>query len=96
MMTAHVSCERGSQALLAVLEPERQGWVDSGVSQVTRGQGHRPKWVGYLTGAISADSILKVLTSGENHERLKNSRRIVAQGLLCFHRVEMLPGMGWK
>jgi hypothetical protein len=39
MMTAHVSCGRVSQAFLAILEPERQGWEDSGVSQVTRSQG---------------------------------------------------------
>jgi hypothetical protein len=30
MMTAHVSFGRVSQAYLAILEPERQGWADSG------------------------------------------------------------------
>jgi hypothetical protein len=46
MMTAHVSCGRVSQAFLAILEPERQGWADSGVSQVARGQGHQTKgWI---------------------------------------------------
>jgi hypothetical protein len=43
MMTANVSCGRVSQAFLAILEPERKGWADSGVSQVTRGQGHLTK-----------------------------------------------------
>jgi hypothetical protein len=37
MMSAHVSCGRVSQAFLATWEPERRGWEDSGVSQVTRG-----------------------------------------------------------
>jgi hypothetical protein len=39
MMTAHVSCGRVSKAL----EPERQGWADSEMSQVARGQGHKTK-----------------------------------------------------
>jgi hypothetical protein len=41
MMTARVSCGRAPLAFLAILEPERQGWADLGVSQVTRGQGRR-------------------------------------------------------
>jgi hypothetical protein len=46
MMTAHVSCGRVSQAFLAILEPKRQGEADSGMSQVTRGQGHETKgWI---------------------------------------------------
>jgi hypothetical protein len=73
MMTANVSCGRVSQAFLAILEPERQGLADSGMSQVTRGQGHRPKWAGYLTGAINFDSIIKKLTFRENRECLENS-----------------------
>jgi hypothetical protein len=32
MITAHVPCERVSQAFLKILEPERQGWEDSGVN----------------------------------------------------------------
>jgi hypothetical protein len=37
-----------SQAYLAIFEPERQGWADSGVRQVTRGQGHKTKgWILY-------------------------------------------------
>jgi hypothetical protein len=31
-MAAHVSCGRVSQAFLAIFEPERQGWADSGMS----------------------------------------------------------------
>jgi hypothetical protein len=58
MMTANISCGRESQAYLAIFEPKKQGWADSGVSQVTHAQGHRPKWVGYLTGAIKIDSVL--------------------------------------
>jgi hypothetical protein len=35
-----------SQAFLAILEPERQGLVDSGVSQVTKGLGRQTKgWI---------------------------------------------------
>jgi hypothetical protein len=46
MMTANVPCGRAPQAFLAILEPGRQGWADSGLSQVTRGQGHQTKgWV---------------------------------------------------
>jgi hypothetical protein len=45
MMTAHVSCGRVPQAFLATLEAGRYVWADSGVSQVTPDQGHRPKWV---------------------------------------------------
>jgi sorbitol-specific phosphotransferase system component IIBC len=59
MMTAHVSCGRLPQAFLKILVPERQGWADSGVSRVARGQGHIIR-AGYLTGAIDVDSVLKV------------------------------------
>ena len=46
MMTAHVSCGRVSQAFLTILVPERERWADSGVSQLTRGQGHQTKgWI---------------------------------------------------
>jgi hypothetical protein len=46
VMTAHVPCGRVSQAFLAIFEPRRQGWADSGVSQVARGQGHQTKgWI---------------------------------------------------
>jgi hypothetical protein len=46
MITAHVACGRVSQAFLAILEPERQGWADSEVSQVTCGQSHQAKgWI---------------------------------------------------
>jgi hypothetical protein len=43
VMTAHVSCGRVFQAFLAISEPERQGWADSGVSLLTRGQGNKNK-----------------------------------------------------
>jgi hypothetical protein len=78
IMAAHVSCGRVSQAFLAILEPEKQGWEDSGVSEVTRGQGQRPKWV---------DSVLKFLTSGENRARLGNYGKVVACGIVRFHLV---------
>ena len=45
--------------------------------------------VGYLTGAINFDWVLKVLTSGENRARLANSGRVVAQGLVRVYRVEI-------
>jgi hypothetical protein len=32
MMMANLSCGRVSQFFLAILEPERKGWADSGVS----------------------------------------------------------------
>jgi hypothetical protein len=32
MMAAHVSCGKVSKAFLAILEPKRYGWADSGVS----------------------------------------------------------------
>jgi hypothetical protein len=32
MISATVSCGRLPQAFLAILEPEKQGWADSGVS----------------------------------------------------------------
>jgi hypothetical protein len=41
MMAAHVPCGRVFQAFSAILEPERKGWADPGVSQVTRDQGHQ-------------------------------------------------------
>jgi len=46
MVTSHVSCGWVSKAFLAILEPERQGWADSEVNQLTRGQGHQNKgWI---------------------------------------------------
>jgi hypothetical protein len=44
-------------------------------------------WV--FDGRNKFDSVLKVQTSGENRERLANSGRVVAQGLVRFHRVEI-------
>jgi hypothetical protein len=81
IVAAYVSCGRVSEAFLAISEPERQ--------EVTRCQGHRPKGVGYLTGAIIVDSVLKLLTSGENRAILKNSGRVVAYAMdyssyMCF------------
>jgi len=35
-----------------------------------------------LTGAVHADWVLKLITSGKNLERLENSGRVVAQGLV--------------
>jgi hypothetical protein len=52
-------------------------------------------WVSQASLAIlepesrDCDSFLKVLTSGENRARLVNSGKVVAQGLVCFHRVEI-------
>jgi hypothetical protein len=45
--------------------------------------------VGYLTGAVNADWDLKVLNSGKNRARLANSGRVVAQGLVRVHCVEI-------
>jgi hypothetical protein len=59
------------------------------VSQVTRDQGRRPKWVGYLTGAINVDSVLKHLIFRENRASLVNSVKIIAYGVVRFHHVEI-------
>jgi hypothetical protein len=76
MVIAHISCGRVPQALFETLEPpERQEWAYSGVSQETRGQGHRPKLVKYLTGAIHVYSVLKLLTSGETRASLAKLRK---------------------
>jgi hypothetical protein len=57
-----------------ILREGQQGGFESAA------HGHRPKWFGYLTGAIHVDSILKVLTSRENRASLANSERAVAYG----------------
>jgi hypothetical protein len=45
--------------------------------------------VGYLTGTINVDWVLKVLTSGENRARLAIYGRVVAEGLFRVHRVDI-------
>jgi hypothetical protein len=50
--------------------------------------GHRPKWVGYLTGALHVDSVLKLIHSRENRTSLSNSGRVVVYGLVRFHHIE--------
>jgi hypothetical protein len=93
MMTANVSCGRAPKAFLAILEPKSQGWVHSGVTKVTHGQGHQTKgWI--LDGRNKFCFVLKVLTSGENRTHLANSGKVAAQGLVRFHRVEIFPGAG--
>ena len=49
---------------------------------MTRGQGSADLGLGYLTGAVHADWVLKLITSGKNLARLENSGRVVAQGLV--------------
>jgi hypothetical protein len=61
MITANVSCGRASQACLAISKPQRQGYAVSGMSQVARGQGHRPIWARYMTGETGVGSALKPL-----------------------------------
>jgi hypothetical protein len=38
---------------------------------------------------MNADSVQKVITSGKNRERWENSGRVVAEGRVRFHRVEI-------
>jgi|AntAceMinimDraft_5_1070358.scaffolds.fasta_scaffold102791_1 carbon monoxide dehydrogenase subunit G len=45
--------------------------------------------VGYLTGTINVDWALKFLTSKENRARLEISGRVVAEGLVRVHRVDI-------
>jgi hypothetical protein len=59
-----------------------------GVSQVTQVRVTRLR-VECLTGAINVDSVLKVLTSGENRASLANSGRAFVQGLVRFQRIEI-------
>jgi hypothetical protein len=94
VVAARVSCRREPYASLAILEqPQRNIWADSGVSQVTRGQGHRSKWVGYLTGAINIDPVLKALTPGETRASSVNSERVVTYDFARFYSVRILPGV---
>jgi hypothetical protein len=52
------------------MREEKQGSFESAAL------GHWPGLVGYLTGAINVDSVLKFLALGENRERLANSGRV--------------------
>jgi hypothetical protein len=89
MMTAHVAFSKVSKAFLAIMGPERQSWADLGVSQVSRGQGHRPTWAVYLRGAMNVASVLNHLDFRENRSRSENFRRVVAYGLVRFQHIEI-------